>query len=143
MLQLQRLDHLVLTVTDVETTCQFYTSVLGCEIVRFRSADGENRYAIRIGDSPQKINLHPTEHPFQPAAQHPQPGSGDLCFMTSVPLGDVVRHFDNLSIPIVLGPIQRTGTLGPILSVYIRDPDGNLIEVANAIETDSEHANSG
>lgn len=131
MISLQRLDHLVLTVADVEATCQFYSRVLGCEVVRF----GEDlaRYALRIGESPQKINLHPAEHPFKPAAQTPQLGSADLCFITSVPLDNVVKHFHGLEVPIIDGPVERTGTLGPILSVYIRDPDGNLIEVSNVL----------
>lgn len=126
MLNLQRLDHLVLTVADIDATCQFYTRVLGCELIRF----GEGRLALSIGDS-QKINLHPADAPFLPAAQTPKPGSADLCFLTAVPLREVIAHFQHLGIEIIQGPVQRTGTQGPILSVYIRDPDGNLIEIAN------------
>ncbi len=137
MIELQRLDHLVLTVADVEATCEFYSTVLGCQVVRFKVAGGEERAALQIGDSPQKINLHSVEHPFQPAAQMPQPGSADLCFITSTPLIEAIAHFHNLNISIVAGPVQRTGTLGPILSVYIRDLDSNLIEVANSLNADS------
>ncbi len=136
MIALQRLDHLVLTVADVEATCAFYASVLGAQIVRFQAASGENRVALRIGDSPQKINLHPAEQPFQPAAQTPQPGSADLCFITSTPMESVIDHFSALGVQIIAGPVQRTGTLGPILSVYIRDLDGNLIEVSNPLNAD-------
>lgn len=136
MITLERIDHLVLTVADIELSCEWYAKVLGCRVVRFKAASGEDRVALRIGDSPQKINLHSTEHPFQPAAQVPQPGSADLCFMMSTSLEDAIAHLSTLNIPIIAGPVQRTGTLGPILSVYIRDPDGNLIEVANPLNAD-------
>ncbi|MEO0647866.1 MAG: VOC family protein [Cyanobacteria bacterium J06650_10] len=128
---LQRLDHLVLTVADIEATCRFYSQVLGCEIIRFCGDSGDSRRALRIGHSAQKINLHSTANPLQPAAQTPQSGSADLCFITETPLTEFIEHFQQLGISIVEGPVPRTGTLGPILSVYIRDPDGNLIEIAN------------
>lgn len=133
MITLSRIDHLVLTVSDVEKTCEFYKRVLSCEIVRYSVDKGDERTALRIGDSPQKINLHPAAHPFQPAAQMPTPGSADLCFLTSTPIESVIAHFQSLQISILEGPIKRTGTLGSILSVYIRDPDGNLIEIANSL----------
>ena len=136
MIALQQIDHLVLAVADIELSCEWYAKVLGCQVVRFKAASGEDRTALRIGDSPQKINLHSAERPFQPAAKAPQPGSADLCFITSTPLEVAIAHFQCLQIPIVTGPVQRTGTLGPILSVYIRDPDGNLIEVANSLNPD-------
>lgn len=136
MISLKRLDHLVLTVADIASTCQFYERVLGCEVIHFRSGLGPDRYALRIGNSPQKINLHPAEQPFEPMAQNPQSGSADLCFITSVAIVDVIKHLRTLAVPIIAGPIQRTGTLGPILSVYIRDPDGNLVEIANALYED-------
>ncbi|MEM6450906.1 MAG: VOC family protein [Cyanobacteria bacterium P01_D01_bin.105] len=139
MLNLHRLDHLVLTVSNIERTCDFYNSVLGCEVIRFKTADSKERVALRIGNSPQKINLHPAENSFQPAAQLPTPGSADLCFITLTPLEAVIQHLQSLQIPIIEGPVQRTGTLGPILSVYIRDPDGNLIEVANADRDSAVH----
>jgi catechol 2,3-dioxygenase-like lactoylglutathione lyase family enzyme len=136
MIALERLDHLVLSVSDVEASCEFYAKVLGCQIVCFQSASGEDRFALRVGDSPQKINLHSAEHPFWPAAIAPQPGSADLCFITATPLDEVMKHFGTLDVPIIAGPVQRTGTLGPILSIYIRDLDGNLIEVAKALNAD-------
>lgn len=141
MIELQRLDHWVLTVADIEATCEFYSTVLGCKIIRFTAANGEERVALQIGDSLQKINLHSAQNPFQPAAQMPQPGSADLCFITSTPLTDAIAHFHHLKISIVASPVQRTGTLGPILSVYIRDPDGNLIQVANPLQSDLPNPN--
>lgn len=133
MIQLQRLDHLVLTVADIDITCQFYQTVLGCKIIQFAAADSSNRYALSIGEH-QKINLHKAADPFLPAAHSPLPGSADLCFLTQTPVSQVLEHLHAYSVPIVEGPIQRTGTLGPILSVYIRDPDHNLVEIANFIE---------
>ena len=136
MIALERLDHLVLTVANVEATCEFYAQVLGCQIVCFQSASGEDRFALRVGNSSQKINLHSAEYPFQPGAKVPQPGSADLCFITATPLEAVMKHFCASGVRIVDGPVQRTGTLGPILSIYIRDLDGNLIEVANPLNAD-------
>ena len=130
---LTQIDHIVLTVADVEATCQFYSRTLGCEVITF----GSGRKALRIGQSAQKINLHPAEHPFQPAAQFPQPGTADLCFITSTPMDAVIEQLAQLNVPIIEGPVRRTGTFGPILSVYIRDPDGNLIEIANSLHADS------
>lgn len=115
------LDHLVLTVADLDTTVDFYTRVLGMQAVTF----GEGRQALRFGDA--KINLHQAGHEFEPKAQRPQPGSADLCFLASIPLDEVVAR---LPVPIEEGPVLRTGALGPIRSVYVRDPDGNLIEIA-------------
>ncbi len=133
MIALQHLDHLVLTVANIDITCQFYRTVLGCEIIHFETTDGSYRRALSIGDF-QKINLHAAANSIQPAARFPKPGSADLCFLTEIPVSQVLEHLQACSIPIVEGPVQRTGTLGPILSVYIRDPDDNLIEIANAIE---------
>lgn len=91
-----------------------------------------------MGESAQKINLHSAASPLQPAAKFPQPGTADLCFITTTPIANVVERFAQLDLPIIEGPVRRTGTFGPILSVYIRDPDGNLIEVANALDADSD-----
>lgn len=133
MINLERLDHLVLTVADMRCTCDFYHSVLGCQVIHFESSDGTARVALKIGDHAQKINLHSAEQPFLPAANVPYPGSADLCFITSTPLESVIAHFAASNVSIIDGPVQRTGASGPILSVYIRDPDGNLIEVANTL----------
>ena len=127
MMKVDSLDHLVLTVADVEATCRFYSRVLGMEVVTF----GQGRKALQFGT--QKINLHQQGREFEPKAARPTPGSADLCFLTTVPLSDVVAHLQSAGVAIVEGPAQRTGATGPILSVYFRDPDGNLIEVANQL----------
>jgi catechol 2,3-dioxygenase-like lactoylglutathione lyase family enzyme len=124
-MQIERLDHLVLTVADIGRTCDFYTRVLGMEVVRF----GEGRTALRFGQ--QKINLHPADRVPGLVADKPTPGSGDLCFITSTPLADVTAHLEQCRIPIVAGPGPRAGAIGTIQSVYIRDPDQNLVEISN------------
>lgn len=123
------LDHLVLTVAKVSATVSFYTDVLGMRAEEFHPADGSIRTALKFGD--QKINLHPAEGPFEPKARHPLPGSADLCFLTRETLENWTGHFSRLGIPIESGPVARTGATGPIISLYIRDPDGNLIEIAS------------
>lgn len=122
------LDHLVLTVTDMDTTLRFYTRVLGMRAETFRPADGSTRHALSFGA--QKINLHPATAPFDPKAAHPGPGSADLCFLTETPLAEWQDHLAAQGIAIEEGPLPRTGATGPILSLYIRDPDGNLIEIS-------------
>jgi len=124
-LQVDRLDHLVLTVKDINTTCEFYTKVLGMEDVTF----ADRRKALTFGS--QKINLHEHGDEFDPKSQRPTPGSADLCFITRVPLSEVIQHVRACGVEILEGPSDRTGALGPIMSIYFRDPDGNLIEVSN------------
>jgi catechol 2,3-dioxygenase-like lactoylglutathione lyase family enzyme len=124
------IDHLVLTVRDVEATCEFYSRVLGMDVVTF---DG-NRKALAFGT--QRINLHPQGHEFEPKAERPIPGSGDLCFLTRVPLAEVLAHLCACGIVPLLGPVPRNGATGPMTSVYFRDLDLNLIEVANPETTD-------
>jgi len=126
-MHIDSLDHLVLTVADVEVTCAFYQRVLGMEVVTF----GAGRKALAFGA--QKINLHPAGREFEPKAQRPTPGSADLCFLTPVPLDQVQAHLVACGVPVSEGPVQRTGAQGPILSVYFRDPDLNLIEVSNRL----------
>jgi catechol 2,3-dioxygenase-like lactoylglutathione lyase family enzyme len=127
-MNIDRLDHLVLTVRDLESTCDFYTIVLGMSIVTF----GDNRKALQFGQ--QKLNLHQSGQEFEPKAAAPTPGSADLCFITSTPLEQVMVHLQACGIPIEEGIVPRTGALGAIRSIYIRDPDGNLIELSNAID---------
>ncbi|CAL62937.1 Conserved hypothetical protein, putative glyoxalase/bleomycin resistance protein [Herminiimonas arsenicoxydans] len=129
MMKLDSLDHLVLTVKDIDTTADFYQRVLGMSTVVF----GEGRKALAFGT--QKINLHQQGREFEPKAERPTPGSADLCFLTSVPLDAVAAHFAACNIAILEGPIRRTGATGPIMSLYIRDPDCNLIEVSNQLKT--------
>lgn len=125
MIRIDHLDHLVLTVANIEETCAFYADVLGMEIETFSGG----RKALRFGN--QKINLHQIGHEFEPKAKVPTPGSGDLCFIAATALEDVIAHLNRLAIPIEQGPIDRTGAMGKIRSVYIRDPDANLIEISN------------
>ena len=128
MPKLTSLDHLVLTVADVPATTTFYVDVMGMTAQTFAAADGSLRTALAFGV--QKINLHPAAAPFAPAASRPMPGSADLCFLTDAPLSEWQAHFAVRGIVVVEGPVRRTGAAGPIVSLYIRDPDGNLIEVA-------------
>ena len=123
-MKLERLDHLVLTVRDVEATSAFYALVLGMEPITFAG----NRRALGFGR--QKINLHPAEAPFSPHAARPTPGSADLCFITSTPLPEVLAHLQRMEVAVEEGPVRRTGATGPLMSVYFRDPDLNLIEVS-------------
>ncbi|MCH8886705.1 MAG: VOC family protein [SAR324 cluster bacterium] len=125
MFQLDRLDHLVLTVADLDATIGFYTRVLGMRAVTF----GEERRALVFGR--QKINLHPAGREFEPKAAAPLPGSADLCFITEAPLEEVMAHLESEGVALLLPPSPRTGATGPIRSVYLRDPDGNLIEISN------------
>ncbi|WNQ12263.1 VOC family protein [Paenibacillus aurantius] len=122
---IERLDHFVLTVRDIQRTVKFYEEIMGMEVVRF----GEGRCALQFGR--QKINLHEQGKEFEPKAHHPVPGSADLCFVSPTPLADIIRHLNASGIAILEGPVKRTGAMGPIESVYFRDPDLNLIEVSN------------
>jgi catechol 2,3-dioxygenase-like lactoylglutathione lyase family enzyme len=124
-MNVDRLDHLVLTAKDVEATCAFYEKVLGMGVVTFKGG----RKALTFGS--QKINLHQQGREFEPKAERPTPGSADLCFITDVDLSKVAEHLAACGIPILEGPVERTGAVGSILSVYFRDPDRNLIEVSN------------
>ncbi|TWI53360.1 catechol 2,3-dioxygenase-like lactoylglutathione lyase family enzyme [Pseudomonas duriflava] len=126
-MNIERLDHLVLTVRHIDATVAFYTQVLGMQKIIF----GAGRIALKFGQ--QKINLHQAGNEFEPKAESPTPGSADLCFLSSASLERVIQQLEKLNVPIVEGPVGRTGALGPIRSVYIRDPDQNLIEIANPI----------
>ena len=134
-MQIEYLDHLVLTVKSIEDTCTFYTQTLGMEEVDF----GNGRKALAFGR--QKINLHEAGKEFDPKAHCPTPGSADLCFVTAIPLDKVADHLHACGVPIIEGPVERTGAAGRMLSIYFRDPDKNLIEVANYQETPSKVVN--
>ncbi len=121
------LDHLVLTVSSIERTCEFYERVLGMRPVIF----GDGRKAVAFGS--QKIDLHLAGHEFTPRAQHPVPGSADVCFITSRPLDDCMAHVRAQGVHIIEGPVDRTGATSRLRSFYFRDPDLNLIEVANRV----------
>ena len=122
---LERLDHLVLTVRDIEATSAFYEKVLGMR----RETFGEGRTALHYGR--QKINLHPHPSPIDPKAAKPDPGSADLCFVAATPLEQVIAHLETCGVAVELGPVPRSGAQGPMTSVYFRDPNDNLIEVSN------------
>ena len=124
-MQISHLDHLVLTVANLDITIDFYTRVLGMSVVTF----GQNRKALVYGS--QKINLHELGKEFEPKARQVQAGSADLCFIAAIPLPQVIEHLQVQQVEILEGPVERTGAVGKILSVYIRDPDGNLLEIAN------------
>lgn len=126
--KLTGLDHLVLTVRDIGKTVAFYRDVLGMEVQEFQPADGSTRTALMFGQ--QKINLHVAGAEFRPHGRCPMPGSADLCLLTDGPLESWARHLDNAGVDIEEGPVARSGAQGPIQSVYIRDPDGNLIEIS-------------
>ena len=121
------LDPLVLTVRDIDATCRFYAEHLGMTIITF----GDNRKALGFGN--QKINLHQLGQEFEPKAAHPTAGSADLCFLTETPLDDIILHLGDCGTMVLEGPVVRTGANGPIISIYIRDPDNNLIEIANPV----------
>jgi catechol 2,3-dioxygenase-like lactoylglutathione lyase family enzyme len=122
---INRLDHLVLTVADVDTTCAFYAHIMGMTIITF----GENRKALQFGQ--QKINLHQKGKEIDPKANHPTPGSADLCFISDTPVTDVLEELRTKGIDILEGIVERTGATGKIASIYFRDPDMNLVEVSN------------
>ncbi|MBI4635454.1 MAG: nuclear transport factor 2 family protein [Candidatus Rokubacteria bacterium] len=126
-MKVEALDHLVLTVRDIAVTCDFYRRALGMEVVTF----GQGRTAIKFGA--QKINLHPAGREVEPKAARPTPGSADICLLSDEPLAGWIAHFKGLGVPIELGPVRRTGALGPIESIYVRDPDANLVEIANPV----------
>ncbi len=123
-MQIANLDHLVLTVADIEASCTFYSRVLGMKIVTF----GNGRKSLHFGS--QKINLHQTGQEFEPKAQHPQPGSADICLITAVPLTHAIAHIQSCGVKIIAGPVPRTGAASPLQSIYLRDPDGNLLEIS-------------
>jgi len=123
-MNIDRIDHVVMTVRDIDATCDFYTRVLGMRVVTF----GEGRKALAFGA--QKINLHQAGREFEPKAAHPTPGSVDLCLITTGTLDQVAARLAACGVPILEGPVAKTGATGPIRSIYFRDPDRNLIEVS-------------
>jgi catechol 2,3-dioxygenase-like lactoylglutathione lyase family enzyme len=129
--QIDSLDHLVLTVADIARSVGFYSGCLGMKPDVFEAAGGIKRWALIFGM--QKINLHLAGQEFEPKARQPVPGSADLCFLSAVPLSDWQVHLKAKGAPIEEGPVRRTGANGPIRSIYLRDPDGNLIEISNRV----------
>lgn len=128
-MQISQFDHLVLTVYDIGKTCDFYADVLGMQVTSF----GDGRKAICFGQ--YRINLHEFGREYQPHAKYPRPGSADLCFYSDLHMNEVVHQLLEKRVKIVAGPVERTGARGQVLSVYINDPDGNLIEIATQLST--------
>lgn len=124
-LTINHIDHIVMTVRDMEKTLKFYQEVLNLSVQTF----GDNRKALHLEN--QKINLHQYQREYEPHAAKPTPGAIDLCFITKTPIKEIISHMQKMNITIEEGPVERTGAAGKILSIYIRDPDGNLIELAN------------
>ncbi len=127
-MKVKKIDHLVLTTNDIEQTINFYTTILGMELIFIE----DERKALRFGK--QKINLHKAGQEISPHARHPMPGSTDLCFITETSIEQVVEHLNSCGITILNGPTKRIGATGPLLSIYIQDPDGNLIEISNHLQ---------
>lgn len=121
---IEAIDHLVLTVADIDRTCAFYCGVLGMERVTF----GAGRTALGFGR--HKINLHQKGAEFEPKARHPTPGSADLCLIAAIALDQVAERLAAAGVAIEDGPVARTGAHGPITSIYVRDPDANLVEIS-------------
>jgi len=128
---IDRIDHIVLTVTDIEKTTQYYEKTFGFEREFFKGPEGQPRYALRFGQL--KINLQDRDTETPTKARVPTIGSGDFCLISAVPLDEFIEHLKANHIPIDVGPVPRRGALGPIRSVYLRDPDGNLVEVAEYV----------
>ena len=124
-MKVNKIDHLVLTVKDIEVTATFYSSIMGMERVVF----GQGRTALTFGN--QKINLHELGNEFEPKASNVKSGSSDLCFIIDTPLSQAIEQLSELGIPLIEGPVSRTGATGEIISAYFHDPDGNLIEISN------------
>jgi len=123
-IDIDRIDHIVLTVADLDRTCEFYERVLGMEPITFNG-----RRALAFGR--QKLNLHQAGREFEPKALKPVPGAIDLCFIAGTDLASVIEHLKECGVAIIEGPVAKTGAMGPMMSVYFRDPDGNLLEVSN------------
>lgn len=123
-MKIERIDHLVLTVKNIEDSCAFYTKILGMKMVAFQGG----RKAAVFGN--QKINFHESGNEFDPRALRPTPGSADLCFVAREPLTKIMSHLDLCGVKVIEGPVERTGAMGSMTSIYIRDPDQNLIEIA-------------
>ena len=132
-MKLEKIDHVVITVKDLNKTIDFYTNILGMKLEEFSSSlnNDQIRYAVSFGS--QKINIHEEKKPIKPNALNPSSGSMDMCFISKNKINDWVHHLVKKEINIEIGPEKKTGALGPILSIYIRDPDFNLIEISNQL----------
>ena len=132
-MKLEKIDHVVITVKNLNKTIDFYTNILGMKLEEFTSSldNDQIRYAVSFGS--QKINIHEEKKPIKPNALNPSSGSMDICFISQNKINDWMNHLEKKGINIEIGPEKKTGALGPILSIYIRDPDFNLIEISNQL----------
>ena len=132
-MKLEKIDHVVITVKDLKKTIDFYTNILGMKLEKFSSSldDNQFRYAVSFGS--QKINIHEEKKPIKPNALNPSSGSMDICFISKNKINDWVNYLAKKGINIEIEPEKKTGALGPLLSIYIRDPDFNLIEISNQL----------
>ena len=129
---IKSIDHIVLTAQNIEQTITFYCDVLEMQLETFVPPDGSPaRQALKFGN--QKINLHDAKAPYVPHAKNPTSGAIDICFLSDLPIQECIKRFDLHNIPIENGPVQKTGATGPLMSIYVRDPDGSLIEISNQI----------
>lgn len=126
-MDIQSIDHIVLTVKDINQTCDFYSRIMNMEVVKF----GNGRKALKFGN--QKINLHQLGNEIEPKAHKPTSGSVDLCFISTTPIEEIIKELNKKNVVIMDGPVARTGAIGKIESIYFRDPDLNLIEISNYI----------
>jgi catechol 2,3-dioxygenase-like lactoylglutathione lyase family enzyme len=131
-MQINRIDHLVITVADIERSVDFYQSVLGMQRIEFAGG----RVALRCGA--QKINLHQLGSEFEPKAQQVKAGSADLCFIADTPINEALEQFRQQGVELIDGPVERSGANGAIISLYLRDPDGNLIEISNYLNEEDK-----
>tara|TARA_B100000963_G_C22203961_1_gene484406 strand:+ start:48 stop:440 length:393 start_codon:yes stop_codon:yes gene_type:complete len=126
------IDHVVITVSDINKSIDFYSNILGMQLQEFLSStDNVKRKSLKFGK--QKINLHEASKPFKPHANNPIPGTMDICFLSETNIDDWIKIFNKFNVKIEDGPVQKTGANGPIRSIYVRDPDKNLIEISNQI----------
>ncbi|GLB47566.1 virulence protein [Philodulcilactobacillus myokoensis] len=130
-MQIASMDHLVLTVKSIKKTVHFYRDVLGMKMIRFKKGNTE-RYGLKYGQ--MKFNLHETDNEFEPKAKLPTPGSEDFCLISKTPIDDVIKELNDKNIPIEDGPMINPGAMGKIKSIYLRDPDDNLVEIANYLK---------
>ena len=129
-MKIERIDHFGLTVASFAATCECYSRVVGMQVVRFESM-GTARVALAFGT--QKINLHQADAVPDPNVLKPTPGSADFCLTTETPMDEVITHLQREGVGLILGPVARTGATGRMISVYVRDPDLNLVEIANYV----------
>ncbi len=132
-MKLEKIDHVVITVKDIKKTIDFYTNILGMKLEKFSSSLDENQFRYAVSFGSQKINIHEEIKPIKPNALNPSSGSMDICFISKNKINDWVHHLVKKGINIEIGPERKTGALGPILSIYIRDPDFNLIEISKQL----------